>query len=272
MKREERKIYNSLKKTVTPDTLYVEIPTNWTHEARQAIHELLTVEKGMIATVIGPDCCTFKETIRYTHSSEATKAIRQTQEVTDIDEVMKELRHTDYTWNGHKINEEEPDTNTAEPAQTESKEEEKKMLRSNSKQARENIRAYIVDHFDGTNYAPDFDYIEQAQKDTAQGIRNVDIFSMVAHAIAATFYNEKCRFYNRFKAGRLSRYELFEDWCAGLPSILDTCYYYNRSAVDDLGNILQENDAEKAKYTEQQAEKRLTQLIYREIYSVKGVS
>lgn len=157
-------------------------------------------------------------------------------------------------------------------AQTESKEEENKMLRSNSKQARENIRAYIVDHFDGTNYAPDFDYIGQAKKDNAQGIRNVDIFSLVAHAIAATFYDEMCQYDNRFKAGRLSRYELFEDWCAGLPSILDTCYYYNRSAVDDLGNILQEDDTEKAKYTEQQAEKRLTQLIYREIYSVKGVA
>lgn len=159
-----------------------------------------------------------------------------------------------------------------EHAQTKSKEEGKKMLRSNSKQARENIRAYIVDHFDGTNYAPDFDYIEQAQKDTAQGIRNVDIFSMVAHAIAATFYDEKCRFDNRFKAGRISRYELFEDWCAGLPSILDTCYYYNRSAVDDLGAILEESDEEKAKFTEQQAEKRLTQLIYREIYSMEGVA
>ena len=64
MKREERKVYNSLKKTVTGDTLYVEIPTNWTHEARQTIHELLTVEKGMVATVIGPECCEFKETIR----------------------------------------------------------------------------------------------------------------------------------------------------------------------------------------------------------------
>ena len=115
------------------------------------------------------------------------------------------------------------------------------------------------------------DYIEQARKDNAQGIRNVDIFSMVAHAIAETFYDEKCRYDSRFKAGRLSRYDLFEDWCAGLPSILDTCYYYNRSAVDDMGNILEESDTEKAKYTEQQAEKRLTQLIYREIYSVKGV-
>lgn len=163
-------------------------------------------------------------------------------------------------------------TYTAATIQNEKKEEEKKMLRSNSKQARENIRTYIVEHFNGTNYAPDFDYIEQAQKENAEGIRNVDIYSMVAHAIAATFYAEKCRHDNRFKAGRLSRYELFEDWCAGLPSILDTCYYYNRSAVDDLGDILQESDAEKAKYTEQQAEKRLTQLIYREIYSVKGVA
>ena len=146
------------------------------------------------------------------------------------------------------------------------------MLRTNSKQARENIRAYIVVHFDGTNYAPDFDYIEQAQQDNAAGLRNVDIFSMVAHAIASTFYEEKCHLDNRYQAGRISRYDLFEDWCSGLPSILDTCYYYNRSAVNDLGEILQESDEEKAKYSEQQAEKRLTQLIYREIYSVKGVA
>lgn len=29
--------------------------------------------------------------------------------------------------------------------------------------------------------------------------------------------------------------QVFIDWCQGLPSILDTCYYYNRSAVADLG-------------------------------------
>ena len=46
----------------------------------------------------------------------------------------------------------------------------KTMLKTNSKQARENIRAYIVDNFDGTNYAPDFDYIEQAQQDNTAGI------------------------------------------------------------------------------------------------------
>lgn len=145
------------------------------------------------------------------------------------------------------------------------------MIKSNSKQAKQNIREYIVKHFDGTNYSPDFDYITQAQADMAAGRRNVDIFSMVAHAIAETFYSKKLHFDNRYKAGRITRYDMFEDWCSGLPSILDTCYYYNRSAVDDLAAILNETDDEKSKYSESQAEKRLTQLIYREIYSVKGV-
>lgn len=63
----------------------------------------------------------------------------------------------------------------------------------------------------------------------------------------------------------MTEQERFEEWAAGLPSILDTCYYYNRSAVDDLGAILEETDSEKARYTEQQAETRLTYLIYREL-------
>lgn len=57
----------------------------------------------------------------------------------------------------------------------------------------------------------------------------------------------------------------FADWCAGLPSVLDTLYFYNRSAVDDLGAILEETEQEKTRYTEQQAEQLLTSLIYREL-------
>ena len=63
----------------------------------------------------------------------------------------------------------------------------------------------------------------------------------------------------------MTEQQRFEEWAAGLPSILDTCYYYNRSAVDDLGAILEETDSEKARYSEQQAETRLTYLIYREL-------
>ena len=117
------------------------------------------------------------------------------------------------------------------------------MLKTNSKQARENVREYIVNHFcpDGYDFSGDSSDWET-----------------VARYIMARFKREKL-------GERGNRAELFADWCAGLPSVLDTCYYYNRSAVDDLGAILEETDAEKARYTEQQAEKMLTRLIYEEL-------
>ena len=102
MKREERKVYNNLKKTVSKSTLYVEIPVTWTHEARQAIHELLTIEKGMIVSCIGPDVITLEDCARYIHANEYTQKTRQQQEVTDIDTVAQAVRHTDYTWNGYR--------------------------------------------------------------------------------------------------------------------------------------------------------------------------
>jgi exopolyphosphatase/guanosine-5'-triphosphate,3'-diphosphate pyrophosphatase len=40
---------------------------------------------------------------------------------------------------------------------------------------------------------------------------------------------------------------------------------YNRSEVDDLGEILEETESEKKRYTEREAESFLTRLIYNEI-------
>lgn len=117
------------------------------------------------------------------------------------------------------------------------------MLKTNSKQARENVREYILNHFSPEVY----DFTGDASD-----------FATVARYIMARF--------DREKAGeRGTRAELFADWCAGLPSVLDTCYYYNRSAVDDLGAILEETETEKARYTEHQAETTLSRLIYAEL-------
>ena len=66
----------------------------------------------------------------------------------------------------------------------------------------------------------------------------------------------------------MSLQELFADWASGLPGILDTCYYYNRSALKDVQNILEQSDAEAARFTESQAEELLTSLIFREIKKV----
>ncbi len=124
------------------------------------------------------------------------------------------------------------------------------MLKTNSKQARANIRAYIVDNFDATNYQP------ETEPETFP-----EIAAFILDAFRAEKYSTAAdrRYYGGIESAA------FADWAAGLPSVLDTCYYYNRSAVDDLGAILEETDSEKARYTESDAERLLTNLIYREL-------
>ena len=118
------------------------------------------------------------------------------------------------------------------------------MLRT--KKAIGNIRAYIMDNFTPKNYT------DNPPKD----------FPGVAAFILDTFRKEKMSDY-RYRD--CSEFAAFTDWCSGLPAVLDTCYYYNRSAVEDLGAILEETAEEKARFTEAEAERRLTWLIYREL-------
>ena len=120
------------------------------------------------------------------------------------------------------------------------------MIRTNSKQARQNVQTYIINHFDGCNYE----------------IEAPATFQETAAIILSIFRKEKPA---EGGYSKMSEGERFADWAAGLPSILDTCYYYNRSAVDDLGAILEETAEEKARYSEAQAETLLTSLIYREL-------
>lgn len=128
------------------------------------------------------------------------------------------------------------------------------MLKTNSKKARENIREYIVEHFDASNYTDD----------------PPKAWPEIAAFILETFQNEKYYSTKYMYRVMLSDERVFIDWCQGLPSVLDTCYYYNRSAVDDLGAILEESESEKAKYTETAAEAMLTRLIFRELMKGAG--
>ena len=119
------------------------------------------------------------------------------------------------------------------------------MLKTNSKKARENVRAYILRGYDPSSYheAPDN-----------------PTFAQVAADVWATFTSEKSYALQRYNVQ-----EVFTDWCSGLPSIIDTCYYYNRSAVDDLGAILEETEEDKSRFSESEAERFLSYLIFREI-------
>lgn len=122
-------------------------------------------------------------------------------------------------------------------------------LRSNSKKAVENIRQYIRDGYNPDGYE----------------LQEPDTFPALASQLLQVFRSKKYHLPQDVRYYHGSEQAAFADWCAGLPSIFDTCYFYNRSAVADLADILQETPEEAARYTEQDAEQLLTWLIYREL-------
>lgn len=123
------------------------------------------------------------------------------------------------------------------------------MLKTNSNQARANVRAYIVENFDASGYT-----------DTPP-----ESWPEIARFIYETFRAEKYSLPQDFQYYHNNENAAFLDWCAGLPSVLDTCYFYNRSAVDDVAGILEETETEKARFSESDAETLLTALIHKEI-------
>jgi len=124
MKRIERNTYNSLRKSITADTINVEIPVEYTHEGRQGIHEMLTIEKHMRASMICWNSIINGYVIHYVPTvDEYTEAQRMEQEAQDIDEVMDTLPKSNRTWNGYEKPAEEQTTDT----DTEEEEEEETM-------------------------------------------------------------------------------------------------------------------------------------------------
>jgi hypothetical protein len=119
------------------------------------------------------------------------------------------------------------------------------MLKTNSKKALGNIRAYILENADDTNFGGNCNFAD---------------WKAAARFVYDCFRAEKDGD-NR----RMAEYALFEEWASGLPSAFDFCYWYNRPALDDLGAILEETEEEKARFSESKAEKLLTTLIYNQI-------
>lgn len=119
------------------------------------------------------------------------------------------------------------------------------MLRTNSKKARENVRQWILD-----NLGPDYE---------------AGSFLEAAKIINEHFYNEKLKNDLRYEAGRVSRFDLFEDWASGLPGALCCDNIYLRPVVPVVAAILEETPAEAARFSEDQAEKLMITLVYREL-------
>jgi len=144
MKRIERNTYNSLRKSITADTINVEIPVEYTHEGRQGIHEMLTVEKHMRASMICWNSITNGYVIHYVPTvDEYTEAQRMEQESQDIDEVMNTLPKSDRTWNGYEKPAEEQTTDT----DTEEEEEEETMFTNYTEAVTADAVEYIHDNY-----------------------------------------------------------------------------------------------------------------------------
>lgn len=121
-------------------------------------------------------------------------------------------------------------------------------IRSNSKKAIENIKKYIAEGF---------------CEEFAENQRDTYTLQEMAGEILSDLRRVKGDEVKRYS--RFTWQDAFCEWAAGLPGIFDTCYYYNRSAVDDLGKILEESDTEKARFSESEAESLLSRLIFREL-------
>ncbi len=117
------------------------------------------------------------------------------------------------------------------------------MLRSNSKKVIEKVRSYIIKGVDHEYF----------------GLEADPDFNTACKLVLTACENEKR--YNRSRSG----FDTFRDWAQGLPTALNTCYYYNVSAIDLLADWLEETESEKSKYNESEAEEMITRLVYREL-------
>lgn len=129
------------------------------------------------------------------------------------------------------------------------------MLKTNSKKAIENIKAYIIEN--GQEAATE--RCEWEGRELGEG------FESIAREIWGAFKDEylndhNLKFYHTVQ-------NTFREWGAGLAfgGLFD---FYLHSAVDDLGDILEESEEERSRYTEEEAERMLANLIYREVAKV----
>lgn len=91
-------------------------------------------------------------------------------------------------------------------------------------------------------------------------------YNDICKDILTAFENEKVNHDCRYRAGRVSKYNLFCDWMAGLATAFPVSNdIFLGSAVDWLADILEETEEEKDRYTEEKAESTACYLLYREL-------
>ena len=128
------------------------------------------------------------------------------------------------------------------------------MLKSNSKKAREHVMQYVQDAC--SEY-----YIEDCG--APADLTDADLCRLIIQDFEEQWSHELK--HNACRVRPLSRQELFMEWGRGLTAGGLFAFFYHCTAVQVLGDILEETEAERSKYTEAQAENYLCYLICREV-------
>lgn len=117
------------------------------------------------------------------------------------------------------------------------------MLRTNSKRAKENVMQYIRENSSYIKECAEYDGIEISN--------DADICKYIFDDFKRVTGNHR---------GNIQ--DAFSEYASGLPlGIFD--YHYNISAVDLVGDILEETQRERERYTESDAEHLMDYLIFK---------
>lgn len=128
------------------------------------------------------------------------------------------------------------------------------MLKSNCKKVKEALRKYIVDGYDGSGFD---EGTPEAEAKTFEEMARVILLD-----VKRVYGNEVWR------NPHFTWQDAFVKWCSDLQDLVDTDYCCHGTAVKILGDMLEETEEERSRFTESEAETMLSRLLYRELSSV----
>lgn len=127
------------------------------------------------------------------------------------------------------------------------------MLRTNSKKAKENVKYYILGNTSE-------EVLDACTKN------HVVMFDDLAKEIWKIFFVEKVENDCYYKAHKKSLFDLWKEWIFG-GCILDVpCYSADIHNI--VGDLLEETEEEKSRYSYEQSENLLALLTFREVEKV----
>lgn len=146
------------------------------------------------------------------------------------------------------------------------------MLRTNSKQARENILGWLAGgaleeakEINSFNRENGFEPMKEAE--LMEDLQNIG-FASFSYEMekAAVYFIIRCfRSDLEESKGFRSEFERFDYWVRGLPGIVKSEDFLLRDSCEFLGRILEETPEEWQKYKQDQAEKVMIYLIWKTI-------